>query len=153
MTDIPVELPSATNATNVRSTAVSMATRDAVDAALSSADHARRHRNSNVRVVLGVTDGVTDDRHASLLQITVHVPGMHNLAPSCNVALLSRLHIATRQTGRLDVLVEDNRPLQFQQSDVRVELSVVVGVGQHFFHGDIYLAPFCDVSVVLTHTH
>jgi len=126
VTDVTVKFPSAVHLANVWATRVSVATGFSRVSSISSTDHSVCDCDAYVLEVLSVADLVRYGWQHCLLQVCVHVSWVLDLAPTCDIALMSWLYIGFWQTDWLHPLVEYDGLLQLEQGDVVVEVAPVV---------------------------
>jgi len=154
VTDVTVQLPATVHLAYVWATRVTMATGDSRFSSISSANHVVCDVDTNAPIVLRVAHSVGNSGHLSLLQVRVHASWVLDLSPTCDVALVSWLHIGFWKTHGLYILAEQNWFLQLEQSNVVVEVaSVVLLMHEHLFHLHVDLRILINVSVMFSHSH
>merc|ERR1719470_577775 len=98
-----------------------MATASSGASSITTADHGVGNRDTDGSVVLLMAHLVAHNRHLGLLQDVGHVSGVTDFSPSGNVAVCANWSISIGQADGRHVLVELDRLLQFEHSNVIVE--------------------------------
>merc|ERR1719494_708717 len=107
---------------------------------VSSTQHVVRYFDTNSSFVLLITNIMINHRHLRLLEESDHIARVFGFTPTCHKTLSSDRRIILRQTHRLNIFIKLYWFLQFQHSDVVVDITgyIVVWMTVNCRHSMFY---------------